>query len=309
MNTNEAVQTPEMHSRFRRERAKRRLAWIAVLIVLSAGGYWLVHRLFPVSPSDFASAGNSIENFAVHEIAKNFAAPPPLRAPASLAPKNTRLTRAGVVADTNAQRKANGDLPALSENATLDSIATLRLDDMFEKQYFAHVAPDGGSAETVAKTVGYDYIAIGENLALGNFNGDNGVVTAWMGSPGHRANILNVHYTEIGVAVRKGIFERQSTWIAVQIFGRPASDCPAPNADLKTAIDAGQVQLNQMERDLAARKAAIDAADPKLGSQYDAEVQQYNSLVAEYNALVGQVKAQIDEYNSEAAKFNQCVGA
>ena len=50
----------------------------------------------------------------------------------------------------------NGNLPPLAENATLDDIATLRIDDMFAEQYFAHVnSSTGESAVTVASSVGY----------------------------------------------------------------------------------------------------------------------------------------------------------
>ena len=63
-------------------------------------------------------------------------------------------------------------------------------------------------------------------------------MTAWMNSPGHRANILNPHFQEIGVAVGKGMYEGHETWIAVQSFGMPLSACPASDANLKIKIDA-----------------------------------------------------------------------
>ena len=56
-----------------------------------------------------------------------------------------------------------------------------------------------------------------------------------MNSPGHRANILNGKFTQIGVAVGRGTFEDHEVWIGVQVFARPLSDCPQPNAALKAA--------------------------------------------------------------------------
>ena len=234
--------------------------------------------------------------------------PPPLKAAISkITGQNTTLTQEGVIADTNTQRAQNGDLPALKEDATLDQIAMARINDMFAKQYFAHVAPDGSSAVTVASSVGYDYIAIGENLAQGNFAGDAGVVEAWMGSPGHRANMLNTHYTQIGVAVTEGMFQGEKTWLAVQIFGKPASACPATSDSLKATIEANEASLDQMNTDLENRKAAIDAADPKYGSAYDMQINAYNAEVEQYNALAAQTKGQVATYNGQVQAYNACI--
>ena len=182
------------------------------------------------------------------------------------------------------------------------------MEDMFTNQYFAHVSPTGQSALTVASTVGYSYLALGENLALGNFTGDAGVVSAWMGSPGHRANILSSNYTQIGVAVGKGTYDGKSTWIAVQVFGRPASDCPSPDATLKSTVDAGTAQLNQMAVQLSNDDAAISNANPKYGADYNNDVATYNALVQQYNTLSAQVKTQAAQYNAEVQAFNACLG-
>jgi uncharacterized protein YkwD len=236
--------------------------------------------------------------------------PPPLRALGPVATPATSsfaLTPSGIFSNTNIQRGVNGGLPALSENATLDGVARARLLDMFQKQYFAHVAPDGASAPTVAKAAGYNYLSLGENLALGNFAGDQGVVTAWMNSPGHRANILGSHYTQIGIAASEGIFQGEDTWLAVQIFGRPASDCPAPDANLKTIIDNAEIQLAQMQTQIQATRAELDALVPQSGAPYDQKVVDYNALVDLYNALLGQTKPQIATYNSTVEAFNLCI--
>ncbi|MDP2598553.1 MAG: CAP domain-containing protein [Candidatus Liptonbacteria bacterium] len=242
---------------------------------------------------------------ALRQIQKEFSAPPPLRAPANNTISSEALTRAGVILWTNAQRKINGGLPALTGNSELDTVATLRLDDMFKNQYFAHVSPSGSSAEVVAKNVGYDHLALGENLALGNFGGDEKVVEAWMNSPGHRANILDTHYQEIGVAVRKGFFEGNPTWIAVQIFGKPVSACPEPDAALKDQIETEQAQIKAMQQDLAVRKAEIDSMPP--GRRSNGKVAEYNNLVAQYNNFVNEVKAKIAEYNSQVVALNSCI--
>ncbi len=164
-----------------------------------------------------ASFEKTAVNTAVEEVRKQVNTPPPLVVPkktsTSTATVAAKLTIAGTIKWTNTERRNNGALPPLAENSELDEIAALRLADMFKNQYFAHVSPTGSSAESVAKEVGYDYIALGENLALGDFSGDEDLVTAWMNSPGHRANILNTKYQEIGVAVKEGNYAGHSAWI------------------------------------------------------------------------------------------------
>ena len=119
----------------------------------------------------------------------------------------TVLSQNDVIDLTNKARATYGSLPALKENSKLDFSAEKKLQDMFMKQYFEHVSPSGIGVGDLANQISYEYIVIGENLALGNFKDDQALVDAWMASPAHRANILNKHYTEIGVAVGKGTFE------------------------------------------------------------------------------------------------------
>ncbi|MBI2506980.1 MAG: CAP domain-containing protein, partial [Candidatus Colwellbacteria bacterium] len=152
-------------------------------------------------------------------VEKKVSAPPPLRAePKEELPTTqpvSTLTRSGIILETNLQRQQNGS-GFLAENSTLDATAAEKANDMCAKQYFAHVSPSGIGAAELADSFGYDYISIGENLALGPFASDAALVEAWMGSPGHRANILNSRFTEIGVGVTKCIFEGSSVWLAVQ---------------------------------------------------------------------------------------------
>lgn len=294
-----------MNNDFHRQRAWKILIVLMVLVAAALFLYW--YFFHSLSDKGLVNLQRFTENFAVAEIKEYVSVPPPLRQEKSVA--SFPLIRSGIIVHTNIQRTEQGALPALSENAALDEIARLRLDDMFRKQYFAHVAPDGGGAETVAGTVGYDYIAIGENLALGHFAGDKGVVAGWMNSPGHRANILNTRFSQIGVAAREGMFKGENTWIAVQIFGRPASDCPSLNANLKTAIDNSKNQLSQMEAEIQAKKEKLEAMKSKYEPAYNQNVQEYNQLVDQYNTLLAQTKSQVSEYNQEVAALNQCVAS
>lgn len=288
-----------------RQRALKGLVTFAVLVATGIFFYWYFSH--SLSVKELFNFQHVTENFAVAEIKEYISIPPPLHEEKSAPP--FPLTRPGIIANTNIQRGGQGGLPSLSENVALDDIARLRLDDMFRKQYFAHVASDGGGAETVAEAVGYDYVAIGENLALGHFAGDKGIVAGWMNSPGHRANILNSHFTQIGVAAREGMFQGKNTWIAVQIFGKPASDCPFLNGGLKILIDNSKNQLSQMEAEIQSKKTELKIMKPKYGPAYNQNVQKYNRLIDQYNALLAQTKSEVFEYNQEVAALNQCVAS
>jgi uncharacterized protein YkwD len=305
------VPVPPTHSPValsRKKTAKRRVAILVLVVVIVGGALWYFQKSFSLPLRNLVTLGNSVGTSVSDGITQNFSAPGPLVQVTKATPKKANtLTVEGVITQTNDQRATNGNLPPLAESATLDDIATLRIDDMFAQQYFAHVGPQGESAVTVASSVGYISIALGENLALGLYAGDAGVVTAWMNSPGHRANILDTHYTQIGVAVREGLFQGQETWIAVQVFGRPASDCPAPDANLKTSIDLSENQITAMAAQLQTDKAAIAAMSPQSGPQYNAQVQDYNNLAAQYNNLAAQTKTAIGLYDTQVDTFNACL--
>lgn len=102
----------------------------------------------------------------------------------------------------NRERLARG-LNPLRINRSLSLAAADRIDDMFARRYFAHVAPDGTAPFVWVTRRGYDFRKAGENLAVG-YRGAEGIVDGWMGSPGHRANILNPAYDEVGLAIAEG---------------------------------------------------------------------------------------------------------
>lgn len=293
---------------------RRRAAWrllallVFLLVVLGAG--WYLSR--PATLQKISSFETAALGTVVQEVRRDVSTPAPLiatgTAPAASATGTDVLTREGIIEETNLQRKLNGNLPPLAESALLDRIAAERLDDMIAKQYFAHVSPTGSSAEIVAAADGYDYIALGENLALGTFAGDAGVVGAWMGSPGHRANILNIHYTQIGVAAKDAIFEGGEAWIAVQVFGRPASDCPPSPAALKASLDAAETELSDMAATLKSEEAKINAMSPS-DSAYASAVAAYNALAAQYNALLQTTQANVNTYNTKVQAYNACLSA
>ncbi len=94
--------------------------------------------------------------------------------------------------------RSNAGLKPLLADAELSYIARLKSQDMCDKKYFSHTSPTYGSPFQMMKDFGVSYRSAGENIAMGQRTPSE-VVTAWMNSPGHRANILNSSFRRIGV--------------------------------------------------------------------------------------------------------------
>ncbi len=216
------------------------------------------------------------------------------------------LSIKGVIEYTNGARSSNGGLPALIENQTLDRDAEMKLNDMFTRQYFEHISPTGIGPADIAMSVGYLYVIVGENLALGDFESDEKLVTAWMNSPGHRANILNSHYQEIGVAVGKGMYEGQKTWLAVQSFGMPLSACPTIDAQTKAQIESNNTQIVYLRAGIDAKKAEIDSTSTN-DPNYNTYISEFNDILPPYNTLIESTRALITNYNAKVQAYNNCV--
>lgn len=220
------------------------------------------------------------------------------------------LTRVGTINQTNLQRQKE-NLPALKENQELNRAALAKVKDMFAVQYFEHVSPAGKGPGDLADDAGYEYIAIGENLALGNFKNDQELVEAWMNSPGHRANIMSGKYTEIGVAVIKGSFEGRQVWLAVQEFGKPKSACPQVSDGLRAQLDLYKQELKNLEPQIQELRMYLENNDPKTKEEVQAhnqKVQEYNDLIKLYNNKVDWLKVLTADYNAQVNAYNTCAG-
>ncbi|WP_419726957.1 CAP domain-containing protein [Terrisporobacter petrolearius] len=101
----------------------------------------------------------------------------------------------------NVERSKRG-LSELAFNSQLSNVATLKSQDMINKNYFSHTSPTYGSPFDMMKQFNISYKAAGENIAMGQKTPVD-VVNAWMNSQGHRENILNPNFTDIGVGVAK----------------------------------------------------------------------------------------------------------
>lgn len=133
----------------------------------------------------------------------------------------TALILPKVLVDYANQDRETKNYRHLAISPVLERAAQLKADDMAKNEYFAHKSPEGKTPWYWFQQVGYDFAYAGENLAV-NFNDSVDVNTAWMNSPGHRDNIMNSNFTEIGIATAEGMYQGRKTIFVVQLFGRPA---------------------------------------------------------------------------------------
>lgn len=122
---------------------------------------------------------------------------------------------------TNREREKH-NLQPLYENPKLSKAAELKARHMIENDYWAHIAPDGTKPWDFFEEADYKYIFAGENLAKG-FNTSKGVMAGWMNSEGHRANILNSQFLEIGIASIDGVLGGEETTLVVAHYARSAN--------------------------------------------------------------------------------------
>lgn len=118
------------------------------------------------------------------------------------------------------EERVKAGLHPLAVNVLLEKSACMKTDDLIERNYWAHVAPDGTQPWYFFEKVGYRYTKAGENLAYG-FMDEKETVDGWMKSPGHKANILG-NFTEMGLCSRVGPeYQGRINNVSVNHFGVP----------------------------------------------------------------------------------------
>lgn len=122
------------------------------------------------------------------------------------------IVAADVLKYTNEARERAG-LKKLKLNNKLSNVAIIKAKDFSDNRYFAHESPKYGSPFDMMKSFGMEYRVAGENIAYG-YNSGESVVDAWMKSQGHRDNILNRNFEEIGI----GVYNDNGSIKFVQMF-------------------------------------------------------------------------------------------
>ena len=136
-------------------------------------------------------------------VAAALAAAALLALPAVAGASSMTSSEASLLREINRVRVAHG-VPALHYDAALARAARAHSLEMARKGYFTH----GAFASRMVR-FGVHGPFVGENLAWGNgsFGSPHGIVSAWLRSPEHRANLLRPGFTRVGVASLSGTFE------------------------------------------------------------------------------------------------------
>ena len=179
---------------------------------------------------------------------------------------------ARVVELTNAERQKSG-LTALVPNDTLAQAAGEYSTVLATSGCFAHTCGPVPDFSARVANAGYSgYTALAENIAGGQRTPE-AVVSAWMASPGHRANILNPAYNEIGVGSatggQYGIYWTQEFGARKGVVAPAQPAVPAPPASPDAPADAAAVPVTPASADSAVSASAGDAADAALESPVD----------------------------------------
>ncbi len=171
------------------------------------------------------------------------------------------ITQNRIVELVNIERRARG-LNELRINPLLEAAAKMKLQDMIDKNYFDHNAPDGTPPWVWFKKAGYIYTYAGENLAI-NFVEAEEVHKAWMESKSHRENILNPNYKEIGVAVGVGNIDGSPSTLVVQFFGTTFAPPQFTNIiETEKAVETKTVKSSETQTAIERNKKTEPTVQP-----------------------------------------------
>jgi hypothetical protein len=146
----------------------------------------------------------------------------------------TNMSTSGLLQETNQERVAGG-LESLTLNAELNQAAQAKANDMVARNYWSHNTPEGNPPWVFISDAGYEYKSAGENLAYG-FENSTEAVAGWMASPGHKANIMNTGYNDVGFGIANSPSYQgtgQQT-IVVAMYGSPQVLAAAPSTPKAT---------------------------------------------------------------------------
>lgn len=207
--------------------------WFLVLclVLVVALAFWFSDHKSQVTPAPVATTTPSVVQ-PTTTVATPVVVKPTPKAPQEsststtkavvVSPKPTALpsedfTTSNVIILTNNDRIGNG-LPPLQEVTSLDAAAQAKANDESARGYFSHTNPEGQAVWPLFQQNGYIFKYAGENLAVG-WSDVSGQDDAFMASPTHRANVLGIHYTDVGVGIATGTWNGAPTHFVVVLFG------------------------------------------------------------------------------------------
>lgn len=173
--------------------------------VLPGDTLWSIARKQGIGLNELMSANPSITNpsfiFPGQTINVPTDSVTPTTPSTPTVPNGIRTLESEVISLVNTER-ARAGVPALTENNELTRVARIKSNDFIENNYFSHNSPTYGTPFEMLRSFGIKYTAAAENIAKGQGTAQD-VMNTWMNSQGHRANILNSTYNQIGVGVAR----------------------------------------------------------------------------------------------------------
>lgn len=148
------------------------------------------------------------------------------------------ITVDSVLRAVNNERSTR-NISTLRTDSRLSAAANYKSGDMIARSYFAHVDPDGHYIWDKIVASGYTpYTILGENLAV-DFSDTEGLMSAWIDSPTHRANILNASFKDQGAGVALGSGSSSYSIAITNTFGaQPVAKTTTPPATTTPPVTA-----------------------------------------------------------------------
>jgi uncharacterized YkwD family protein/spore coat assembly protein SafA len=176
-------------------------------IVRSGDTLWKIASLFQVGVTELINANPQIPNPDLIYVGQKINIP---------SISNYQTMEQEIIRLVNEERSRRG-LSSLREDWEISRVARMKAQDMIDNNYFSHTSPIYGSPFKMLSDFGIRFLEAAENIASGQQTAQQ-VMSSWMNSSGHRANILNANFNIIGVGVaRKGM---NGPYYFVQIFTR-----------------------------------------------------------------------------------------
>lgn len=134
-------------------------------------------------------------------------------------PAQSSAVESGTLMALINQERTRRNLASLPAHPALVTAAAAKSQDMIDRDYFAHVDPDGNYVWGRIIAAGYTpYKILGENLAI-DFSTSEGMIKAWLDSPTHRANLLHPEFVHQGLTALYGDYQGRYTNLTASLFG------------------------------------------------------------------------------------------
>lgn len=184
--------------------------------VMRGDTLWKIAQMYKVGTTELIRANTQLKNPNLIYPGMRITVPTKSSFQSAPTQSSGRAFELEVIRLVNVERSKHG-LKSLSENWELSRVARYKSEDMKNKGYFSHTSPTYGSPFDMMKNFGIRYQTAGENIAYGQRSAAQ-VMQGWMNSPGHKANILNANFTQIGVGYA---VKSDGTPYWTQMFIRP----------------------------------------------------------------------------------------